>query len=113
MPMKIAFTTSKGGLDDKIAERFGRAQTFTIVEIDNEGNISSVDIIENPGARATSGAGIRAVQKLVDMGIDIVVGPSPGPNAHMALQQAGIKLYILPGLTVKKALNKILEELSK
>ena len=47
------------------------------------------------------------------MGIDIVVGPSPGPNAHMALQQAGIKLYILPGLTVKKALNKILEELSK
>ncbi|RLG84641.1 MAG: dinitrogenase iron-molybdenum cofactor biosynthesis protein [Thermoprotei archaeon] len=113
MSIKIAFTTNKGGLDDKVAERFGRAKTFTIVEIDNEGNILSIDVIENPGAEAASGAGIKAVQKLVDMGINIVVGPSPGPNAYMALQQAGIKLYILPGLEVRKALSKIIGELSK
>ena len=111
MSIKIAFTTNKGGLDDKIAERFGRAQTFTVVEVDDEGNVLSVEIVENPGARAASGAGIRAVQKLVDMKVDIVVGPNPGPNAYMALQQANIKLYVLPGLTVKDALDKILIEL--
>ncbi len=111
--MKIAFVTSKGGLDDHIAGRFGRSETFTLVEIDDKGNILSVNVIENPGSKAPSGAGIRAVQKLVDLGVDAAVGPSPGPHAYMALQQSGIKYYTLSGMSVRKALNIVLKELSK
>ncbi len=113
MPTRIAFATNKGGLEDNIADRFGRAPTFTIVDIDDEGRILSVRVVENPGAKAGSGAGIRAVQKLVDLGVEIVVGPSPGPNAYMALQQAGIKIFSLPGLTVKEAFERVLKELRK
>lgn len=113
LSIKIAFTTDKGGLDDRIVERFGRARTFTIVEVDEKGNILSINIIENPGSRATSGAGIKAVQKLVDMGIDIVVGPNPGPNAYMALIQSGIRLYTLSGQSVKEVLNKLLRDVFK
>ena len=39
LSIKIAFTTDKGGLDDRIVERFGRARTFTIVEVDEKGGI--------------------------------------------------------------------------
>ncbi len=114
MVLRIAFATNKGGLEDTIADRFGRAPTFTIIEIDDStGDIISVRVIENPGNVAGSGAGIRAVQKLVDEKVDVVVAPSPGPNAFMALQQSGIRLYVMPGLSVKEALEKVLKEIIK
>lgn len=109
--MKIAFATNRGGLDDRLSDRFGRAKTFTVVQIDDRGNILSIDIIENPGSRASSGAGIKAVQKLVELGVDIAVGPSPGPHASMALRQSGIKHYSLSGLSVKEALTIVLGKL--
>ncbi len=114
MVLRIAFATNRGGLEDIIADRFGRAPTFTIIDVDETtGNIINVRVTENPGSIAGSGAGIRAVQKLIDEKIDIVVAPSPGPNAFMALQQSGIKLYIMPGLSVKEALERVLKEVIK
>ncbi len=112
--MKIAITTNKGGLDDQIADRFGRAPTFTIVELDdNTLEIKNVYVVENPGSKAGSGAGVRAVQKLVDEKVNIVIGPNPGPNAYIALQQSGIKVYAITGMTAKEALNRVIEELKK
>ncbi len=110
--IRIAFATNKGGLDDFLSDRFGRAPTFTIVDVDEKtGEIKEVKIIENPGPKAGGGAGVRAVQKLIDEKVQIAVGPSPGPNAYMALQQAGIKIYTITGVTVKEALEKLLKEL--
>ncbi len=110
--MKIAFATNKGGLDDQLADRFGRAPTFTIIDVDpSSKNIVDVKIVENPGYRAGSGAGVQAVQKLIDEGVEVVVGPSPGPNAYIALQQSGIKVYSYVGISVREALDKVLEEL--
>ncbi len=112
--MKIAIATNKGGLDDQVADRFGRASTFTIVELDdNSLEIKNVHVVENPGSKAGSGAGVRAVQKLVDEKVNIVIGPNPGPNAYIALQQSGIKVYAMIGITAKEALNRVIEELKK
>ncbi len=109
---KIAFPTNNGGLDDNIAERFGRAPRFTVVEVDVEtGEVKSVKVVDNPGYSSGSGAGIKAVQKLVDLGVDVVAGPSPGPNAYIALQQTGIKHVSIVGVSVREALNRVLEEL--
>jgi predicted Fe-Mo cluster-binding NifX family protein len=112
--MRIAIVTNKGGLDDLVADRFGRAQTYTIVELDDDSyEIKNVYVVENPGSRAASGAGVKAVQKLVDEHVDIVVGPQPGPNAYMALEQSGIKVYVYTGVKAREALEKVLEELRK
>ncbi len=112
--MRIAIATNEGGLDDKIADRFGRAPTFTIVEVDdNTFEIKNVYVVENPGSKAGSGAGVRAIQKLVDEKVKIVIGPNPGPNAYIALQQSGIKIYTMTGMTAKEALNQVIEELKK
>jgi predicted Fe-Mo cluster-binding NifX family protein len=110
--VKIAFATEKGGLDDRIAERFGRAPTFTIVEVDVEtGEVKDVKVIENPGASAGSGAGVKAAQTVADAGAKIYAGPNPGPNAYAALQYLGVKIYPIIGVTVREALRKVLEEI--
>ncbi|ABN69808.1 Dinitrogenase iron-molybdenum cofactor biosynthesis [Staphylothermus marinus F1] len=108
--VRIAFPTDKGGLDDYIYDRFGRAPTFTIIEVE-DGEIKNVKIIENLGHRAVSGAGIKAVQKLIEEKIDVVAGPNPGPNAYMALQQANIKVISMLGLKVKDAIEHVIKQL--
>lgn len=112
--IKIAFPTGeKGGLDDTIYDRFGRAPTFTIVEVDTgTGEIVGVEVVQNPGYAAGSGAGVKAAQTLGERGVKIVVGPSPGPNAYAALQYFGIQVIPMTGLRVREALERVLREIS-
>jgi len=111
--VRIAFATVKGGLDDTLADRFGRAPTFTIVDVDPQtGEVKSVKVVENPGAKAGSGAGVKAAQTLADNGVEIYVGPQPGPNAYAALQHLGIKIVTMTGVTVREALQEALKQLA-
>jgi predicted Fe-Mo cluster-binding NifX family protein len=48
--LKIAVPTKAyEGLEDAVSEVFGRAKTFTIVEVEN-GQIINVQVIDNPAA---------------------------------------------------------------
>ncbi len=107
--VRIAIPTEKGGLEDSIYPRFGRAPTFTIIDIE-EKQVKNVKVIENPGYRASGGAGVKAVQLLANEGVEIVMGPTPGPNAYFALKNAGIKHYPVQGLNVREAVEAFLRE---
>ena len=112
--VRIAFATEKGGLDDRLADRFGRAPTFTIVEVDiDTGEVRSVKVVQNPGATAGSGAGVKAAETVANEGAVLYVGPNPGPNAYAALQHLGVKIYTVTGVTVREALQRVLEEIKK
>ena len=107
--MKVAFAVEENkGLDSEISHRFGRAPYFIVVEI--AGNeIKNVDVLENPGAKAESGAAIKAIQALVDSGVEMVVAGSFGPNATAALDEVKIKYFPFHGLTVREALEEIVK----
>ncbi len=107
--VRIAIPTEKGGLEDNIYPRFGRAPTFTIIDIEKK-QIKNLRIIENPGHKASGGAGVKAVQLLANEGVEIVMGPTPGPNAYFALKNAGIKHYPVQGLNVREAVEAFLRE---
>jgi predicted Fe-Mo cluster-binding NifX family protein len=113
--VKIAIPTEKGGLDDVVYDRLGRAPTFTVVEADTDtGEIVSVQVIRNPGYEAGSGAGVKAAEAIANAGAQVYAGPNPGPNAYAALQY--FKIKVMPGfmgLPVKEAVKKIIEELKK
>ncbi|MEB3817045.1 MAG: NifB/NifX family molybdenum-iron cluster-binding protein [Desulfurococcales archaeon] len=113
MPLRIGVAASGGqGLDAMVADRFGRAEKFVIVDIDEErGKILKVETHDNPGYSAGSGAGVKAAQKLGDLGVKIYVGPTPGPNAYAALQYLGIKIYTLTGVTVREAVEAVIRNL--
>ncbi len=105
--MKIAASTFKGGIDDIVAEHFGRAESFTIVDVDGS-EIQTVEVLKNSAANQTSGAGVAASQLIVNKDADVVLTGSVGPKALAVLQAAGVRIYRASGLKVGDAVKKYL-----
>ncbi|MEM3507318.1 MAG: NifB/NifX family molybdenum-iron cluster-binding protein [Candidatus Bathyarchaeia archaeon] len=62
--MKVAIPTKAYlGLEDTISEVFGKAKTFTIVELENN-KIKNVKVIDNPAKSYNYGSGPIAVKHL-------------------------------------------------
>ncbi len=104
--MKVAISTTSGGLDDKVSEVFGRAVSFTIVDIEN-GEVKNVEVVRNDFAVRGGGAGVAVSQFLVDKGVNAVITGNVGPNALAVLSSAGVKVYRGGGLKVKEAIEKL------
>ncbi len=91
--MKVAVTAVAPDISAQQEPRFGRAPYFVIVDTES----MKWEGVENPGASATGGAAIQAVQFLSGKGVDAVVcAGNYGPNAFNSLKAAGIKMYANP-----------------
>jgi predicted Fe-Mo cluster-binding NifX family protein len=110
--LKMAVATqNKGGLNDEVSEVFGRAETFTIVEVE-EGQIENLEILENPGLSYKHGTGPIIVKLLVDSGVDLVVGPELGHGAKELLEQHRVAAVVVePGTSVEESVKKTLSDL--
>ncbi len=106
--MKILVATTKGGLEDQVCPTFGRAPTFTVVEVE-DGRIGSVEVVPNPAASAAGGAGIQAAQWAANSGAKAVIAGNYGPNAAGVLAQAGVEMLSISGLTVREAVERYLK----
>ena len=106
--MKVAISTTSGGLEDKVSEVFGRAESFTIVEVEN-GEIKNVEVVKNEFAEKEGGVGVSVSQFLVDKVVEVVLTENIGPNALTVLNSAGVKVYRAGGLSVKEAIEKFLK----
>ncbi|AEH24877.1 NifB/NifX family molybdenum-iron cluster-binding protein [Pyrococcus yayanosii] len=106
--MRIVVTTIRGGLDDFVNQAFGRTPTFTIVDVEN-GEIMNAQVVPNPAANASRGAGIQAAQFCIEQGADVVIAGRFGPNSYQVLQAAGIRIVSAPStMTVKEAVKAFL-----
>ena len=93
--MRIAVpSTGKRKLSNKIADTFSRAPIFTIVTIDDN-QISSTDVIPNPGEKLERGAGPLAARTLKDNDIDVLLTIDMGPGAKNILEALGIEISIV------------------
>lgn len=104
--MRIAASTNTGGLEDKITPVFGRAPSFTIVEV--QGDKFSAEIVRNTSAARGGGAGIAASQTLVDKNVEVLLTGNVGPNAIDVLNAAKIKIYKADGFSVREAIERYL-----
>ncbi len=108
---KIAVATNgKEGLEDVVSHVFGKAKTFTIVEVDGE-QIISVGTIDNPALSYSHGAGPIAIKTLIDDGVNVVVANELGVGASDILHQHNVT-YIQagPDTTVGETIKKLLEK---
>ncbi|WP_456397843.1 NifB/NifX family molybdenum-iron cluster-binding protein [Desulfurobacterium sp.] len=97
--MRVAVPVMEQNKNANVGE-FGRAPFFAIIEGKN------INFVKNPGSEASSGAGVKASQFIINAGVEKVILKKPaGPHASSALEQAGIKIEIRKGL---KMLNEIL-----
>ena len=106
-------TNGNKGLEDTVSDVFGRAETFTIIEV-CEGSICNVDIVKNPAASYKHGAGPIVVKMLADLGVEAVAAREFGIGASTLLDQNKIrKLKVKSGIPVREAVKTILKELMK
>ena len=114
--MRIAVSTSKGGLKDSVWPVFARCPTYTFVDVDEKKKRVLKTVVEpNPAAQAFGGAGIAAAQEVIGKGANAVITGACGPNALAVLLQANVKVFVSNETvekTVKDVLNKKLSPLS-
>jgi predicted Fe-Mo cluster-binding NifX family protein len=100
--MKFAISSQGPDLTCEVDPRFGRSRYFRVVDCAT-GQQSVVD--NEAGVNAAQGAGIQAVQTLVNLGVQAVVTGHVGPKAWNALRAAKVAAYAANGGTVEAALK--------
>lgn len=68
--------------------RFGRTPFFILSNLDED----IWEALENPAITAQGGAGVAASQFLIDHSAQVAISGRFGPNAHQALNAAGIEM---------------------
>jgi predicted Fe-Mo cluster-binding NifX family protein len=99
--VKVAVSSTGGSLDSAVDPRFGRCSVFLIVDTETMKH----QAVPNSSVGAAHGAGIGAAQVVAQQGVKAVITGHVGPNAHMALSQAGISVYTGASGTVEAAVN--------
>ena len=93
--MKIIIPTdNKKGIQDTVAEHFGRCQTYTL--LDGKGNL--LKIIDNTSEHM-GGVGLPP-ELMKKRGADILLCKELGPRALNLCQQLGIEVYVSQVKTV-------------
>jgi predicted Fe-Mo cluster-binding NifX family protein len=96
--MKLAISSTGKDVDSQIDPRFGRCQYFIFIDPET----MEFDVSENAGLMASGGAGVQAAQLISQKGATVLITGNLGPNAASALSASGIKVYLVPGGTVKE-----------
>jgi len=99
--MKIAVSATGKDLNCQIDPRFGRCQYFVFIDPET----MEIEALENEGLMAMGGAGVQAAQFIVKKGVKALITGNLGPNAASALSASGIKVYLVPGGTVKDVIE--------
>lgn len=81
-------TVNNSELDARISEHFGRAPYFTVIELDEEGNVVSINTIPNTGEHF-GGRG-KAKDQILTLNPTVVIVQSMGPGALMGFQEAKV-----------------------
>jgi predicted Fe-Mo cluster-binding NifX family protein len=107
---RIAVATRESkGLQDTVSEVFGRAKTFTLIDV-REKVIQNVEVLENPAASLKQGAGPVATKTLGEAGVNIVAAGEIGPGASTLLGIYQIReILVKPGTTVDEAIKMALQ----
>jgi predicted Fe-Mo cluster-binding NifX family protein len=110
--LKIAVPTKAyAGLEDIVSEVFGKAKTFTIVDVEN-GQVKKVRVIDNPAASYDYGSGPVAVKTLADLKVNCVMAAELGPGASGLLDHHHIaKVSAKPNTKVADVIKENLTKL--
>ncbi|WP_297550896.1 NifB/NifX family molybdenum-iron cluster-binding protein [Thermococcus sp.] len=94
MKTLVAVPTSEGGLDDDVHESLVRAETFTLVELE-DGKVNGIKVIENPYKREPYGAGSKVALFLVNLGVNAIISRTDCPKGKMILDSTGVRMVIV------------------
>jgi len=103
------------GLNARLSEHFGRASYFTVVELDEDGNVSSVQAVPNESEHF-GGFG-RPPDRILQFSPNAVITYGMGPRALSIFQEAGVAVLKANSDMVKEVIEAYrqdkLEELTE
>lgn len=85
--MKVIIPVDEAALESQVCPSFGRAPYFMLCEG------GRTEFVENPGASAEGGAGLKAAQAAADSGAEALITVRCGENAAQVLKAAGVKIF--------------------
>jgi len=100
--MKVAVSTNGIDLSSQVAERFGRCNTFLIVDTET----MEFEVVPNTAVRSAHGAGIAAAQLVASKGAKAILTGNLGPKAFSALLSSGVKTVTQVSGTVGDAVKR-------
>jgi predicted Fe-Mo cluster-binding NifX family protein len=89
----------ENGLNAHVAEHFGRAPYFAVVELDDDGNVSSVKTVSNVGEHA-GGMGY-AHDNILELKPNALIVYGMGPRGLSTFQSAGVAVLKANANTVE------------
>ena len=95
--MKIAIASEGKDEDSEVSQRGGRAPYYLIFE-----DKKLIEVIKNPFATGSGGAGFSVAYMLADKKVDLVIAGKFGGNMESALKEKGIKFKEESGKKVKE-----------
>ncbi len=101
--MKVAISSGGETLESNVDQRFARCPYYIIYDT----NSGSFEAIKNESSMEGGGAGIRAAQRISDMGIEAVISGNIGPSAFRVLSAASIKIYSGASGSIKDVLKDL------
>lgn len=109
--LKIGIATvGEKKLKNKVSETFGRAETYTVIEV-RDGKISNVKVLQNPAISYEHGAGPIVAKMLIDEGVELVVAGEIGPGVLSILKHHKVKhTTFMAGASVEEVVKKLLKQ---
>jgi len=88
--MKIAVTSIENNKDSKMDPRFGRGAFFAVYDTETK----TFSFYENEAKNADGGAGPKAAEQVVNLGVKKLLSSDFGPKAKAALESMGIEMVL-------------------
>ena len=88
--MKIAFTSSGNGWNEKLDIRFGRAKGFFIFDTETR---KTKFITNANSSEVAHGAGTSAARNIIEEEVGILITGKVGPKAEEVLKAGEVKIY--------------------
>jgi len=98
--MKICIPTmGEGGMQEAICQHFGRAPTFTMVDLDS----GKITVLQNVSEHM-GGTGLPT-ETIFAAGVQVMIVGGLGPKAVSLFNQAGVEVFVGAVGTVKDAVD--------
>ena len=108
-------TTGENGLDGQLAEHFGRAPYFTVVDLDKDGKVLSVKNVANTGEHV-GGIGLTH-DNILELKPNAIIVYGMGPRGLTSFQSIGVAVLKANADSVKEVIaaynDDRLEELTE
>ena len=93
--MKIAIALEENSYNSLADRRFGRAAYFILINPETD----NYEIIENEAKNEATGAGLKAVKTLINLGVNEIIAGEIGPKAAVLINEFEIPVYKMGELT--------------